>query len=120
MEEGGLGACLFFLLRLSTDTFAALSSAACWSTLVSGGEEVEKVEELRWMRNCSAMSLSSFLGKVDFLIFFGSENFSQLLPGKEEVKVTLKILGCVFKVQMSECHLNAPVQPSYVCGGSQV
>ena len=54
--------CLFFLLRLSTDTFAALSSAPL-SRLV-GGEKVVKevVEELRWIRNCSAMSLNSFLG----------------------------------------------------------
>merc|ERR1719222_1501976 len=54
---GRFGACLFFLLRLSTDTFAALSSAPL-SRLV-GGEEV--VKEVRWIRNCSAMSLNSFL-----------------------------------------------------------
>ena len=52
---GGGGACLFFL-RLSTDTFAALSS-----TPLSRGDGVVEMEVLRWMRNCSAMSLSSFL-----------------------------------------------------------
>ena len=75
--------CLFFLLRLSTDTFAALSSAPCWSTLVGGEEEVdEKVEELRWMRNCSAMSRSSFLGRSRF---FWSYFVTELLRWKEEV-----------------------------------
>ena len=52
---GGGGACLFFL-RLSTDTFAALSS-----TPFSRGDGVVEMVVLRWMRNCSAMSLSSFL-----------------------------------------------------------
>ena len=53
---GGGGACLFFL-RLSTDTFAALSS----TPLSRGDDGVVEMEVLRWMRNCSAMSLSSFL-----------------------------------------------------------
>ena len=98
MEDGGLGACLFLLLRLSTDTFAAFSSAACWSTLVSGGDEVEKVEELRWMRNCSAMSLSSFLGRrlFYFVIFylviheFGEEVLERR-RSRKELAVTRKL-----------------------------
>ena len=50
------------------------------------------VVELRWMRNCSAMSLSSFLEKDGFIIYFVDHSgVSTSLPGKEEVKVTLKI-----------------------------